>query len=256
MTANALTILGCSSGDPQPGRATSGYLLQTGESLSLLDCGSGIVANFLKRGFDPLKLDGIFISHSHSDHIADLTLMIQKIFLTRRENMLTLYLPNELTEPFESWLRAVYLIKERFAFELKLIGYGPGMVFTGAFSLSAIANSHFAGAADIVKQLGLPNKLQSFSFSIQTNTSSLLYSADLGSFDDINDEIESHAHVIVECTHINLNNFFETATRLPNTQFVLTHLGSKEEIVSLRSRVEHSGCKNVRLAEEGMRIEL
>ncbi|RME28294.1 MAG: MBL fold metallo-hydrolase, partial [Candidatus Zixiibacteriota bacterium] len=252
----SLTILGCSSGDPQPGRATSGYLVQTGESLSLLDCGSGIVASFLKHGFDPLKLDRIFISHAHSDHLADLTLMIQKIYLTRRANPLTVYLPQELLEPFRGWLRTVYLFTEKFSFELKTVGYTDGMVYVGDFHLNAIANSHLAPAKETILELGLANRMQCFSFSLDFGDNRLLYSADLGSFDDISREIDSHSHLIVESTHIDLDEFFATAARFPATQFVLTHLGTEKAIAFLQQRIEAGGSANIRLAAEGMRIPL
>ena len=256
MSGPSLTILGCSSGDVQPGRATSGYLLQAGESLSLFDCGSGVVSSFLEHGFDPLKLERIFISHAHSDHLADLTLMIQKIYLTRRENPLTVYVPSELVAPLENWLRAVYLLKERFPFDLTISGFSGGLIYAGSFQVFALPNSHLNKLEPVVRELGLPNRLQSFSFSIDTGRTRLLYSADLGSFEDIRRELDSHTCFLVEATHVDLHAVLGAATRYPESTFVLTHLGTETEIAAIQATLTCAGCLNVRLAKEGMRIEL
>lgn len=66
-----LTVLGCRAGMPVDGQASSGYLLETGTSRLLLDCGPGI-ATALSSVSRPADLDAIVISHFHSDHCYDL----------------------------------------------------------------------------------------------------------------------------------------------------------------------------------------
>lgn len=66
-----LTVLGCWGAYPNPGDATSGYLLQTDKHNYLLDCGSGVLANLFKH-IDKAELDAVFISHFHHDHSCDL----------------------------------------------------------------------------------------------------------------------------------------------------------------------------------------
>jgi ribonuclease BN (tRNA processing enzyme) len=64
-------VLGASGTYPQPGRATSGYLLRVGEYTVWMDCGTGTFAN-LQRHTDFRDLSGIVISHMHLDHILDM----------------------------------------------------------------------------------------------------------------------------------------------------------------------------------------
>ena len=142
MSSNSLTILGSSSGMPNPNRACSGYLLQTGESLSLIDCGGGVTSSFLRCGFDPLKLDRIFISHTHSDHVAELSLFIQMLHVMQANRKITLYLPDEFVDPFNAYLTAVYIIKDHMKVQFEVNGYSDGFLFDEAFKLRAIANSH------------------------------------------------------------------------------------------------------------------
>ena len=75
-----LTVLGCRSGMPAGGAASSGYLLETASSRVLLDCGPG-VATALGARTDPAALDAVVISHFHSDHCYDL-LPVGKSLLT------------------------------------------------------------------------------------------------------------------------------------------------------------------------------
>ncbi|HEX3589838.1 MAG TPA: MBL fold metallo-hydrolase [Pseudonocardiaceae bacterium] len=75
-----LTILGCRSGMPADGQASSGYLVTSGTTQLLLDCGPG-VATALSAVADPHTLNAIVITHVHLDHCYDL-LPIGKTLLT------------------------------------------------------------------------------------------------------------------------------------------------------------------------------
>jgi len=78
-----LTVLGCRSGMPAEGQASSGYLVETdGGSRLLLDCGPGIATAFSALG-PTVVPDGVVISHLHSDHCYDL-LPLGKALLYRR----------------------------------------------------------------------------------------------------------------------------------------------------------------------------
>ena len=75
-----LTILGCRSGMPADGQASSGYLVTAGSTRILLDCGPG-VALALSGVTRPDTLAAIVITHVHLDHCYDL-LPIGKTLLT------------------------------------------------------------------------------------------------------------------------------------------------------------------------------
>ncbi|MCX4091541.1 MBL fold metallo-hydrolase [Nocardia sp. alder85J] len=66
-----ITVLGCRAGVPAQGQPSSGYLVDTGDSRILLDCGPGI-ATSLSAVMDPADLDAVVISHTHIDHVYDL----------------------------------------------------------------------------------------------------------------------------------------------------------------------------------------
>jgi ribonuclease BN (tRNA processing enzyme) len=66
-----ITIIGCLGAYPLPDGATSGYLIEDGDTKVLLECGSGVLSK-LQQLIPLSKLDGVVISHYHPDHCADL----------------------------------------------------------------------------------------------------------------------------------------------------------------------------------------
>ncbi len=65
-----LTVLGFMGGYPANGNGTSSYLLTSGEYHLLIDCGSAALLS-LEEVMDPLKLNGVILTHYHHDHTAD-----------------------------------------------------------------------------------------------------------------------------------------------------------------------------------------
>lgn len=67
-----LTTLGTSAaGVPRAGDAGSGHLLEHGGTRLLVDVGGGVLGELVKHA--PLEsVSGVFVSHVHQDHVADL----------------------------------------------------------------------------------------------------------------------------------------------------------------------------------------
>jgi ribonuclease BN (tRNA processing enzyme) len=65
-----LEVLGFSPPYPNPGAATSGYVVHVGDARLLVDCGHGVGGRI--AALDPTGLDGVVISHMHPDHFFDL----------------------------------------------------------------------------------------------------------------------------------------------------------------------------------------
>ncbi len=64
-------VLGATGSQPGRGRACSGYLVTSGDTTILVDCGFG-VATALTGLMDPADLDAIIVTHRHLDHAIDL----------------------------------------------------------------------------------------------------------------------------------------------------------------------------------------
>lgn len=77
-----VTVLGCRAAMPADGQASSAYLVSTDSTQLLLDCGPGALTA-LSAVTTPTALDGIVISHLHTDHCYDLLPLGKAVLMAR-----------------------------------------------------------------------------------------------------------------------------------------------------------------------------
>ena len=70
----SVTVLGCAGSYPGPGDACSGYLVRSERTTTVVDLGSGTLAN-LQRHVAIADVDVVVLTHEHPDHWQDLTLL-------------------------------------------------------------------------------------------------------------------------------------------------------------------------------------
>ena len=72
-----LVLLG-TAGAPMPvaGRGGIASALVVGERVFVIDCGRGAPSAFVDAGLDFRRLDAVFVTHQHADHIGDLPGML------------------------------------------------------------------------------------------------------------------------------------------------------------------------------------
>lgn len=73
-----LRLLGVSGPFPDSRGATSGYLLEAGDSLFQFDLGSGVLSS-LTALTAPESLTALFVSHWHFDHTADIPVLMYRL---------------------------------------------------------------------------------------------------------------------------------------------------------------------------------
>lgn len=104
-----LTFLGTSAGVPTRTRNVTAILLHhqhpTQPGLWLFDCGEGTQHQMLKTTLHPGKIDRIFISHLHGDHLFGLPGLLCSRSMAGNMNPVTLYGPKGLREFVETALR-------------------------------------------------------------------------------------------------------------------------------------------------------
>jgi ribonuclease Z len=88
-----LTILGSSSALPTSERYPSAHVLNAHERLFLIDCGEGTQMQLRKNRIRFAKINHIFISHLHGDHIFGLYGLLSTFSLMGRKSPLNLYAP-------------------------------------------------------------------------------------------------------------------------------------------------------------------
>lgn len=93
-----LTILGSSAAIPAHGRHLSAQVLQAGGELFLIDCGEGTQIQLMDYKIKFSKINHIFISHLHGDHIFGLMGLIMTYDLMGRTAPLHIYSPKGLED--------------------------------------------------------------------------------------------------------------------------------------------------------------
>jgi ribonuclease Z len=103
----SLTILGSSSALPTSKRFTSAHLLNVDERLYLIDCGEGVQMQLRRFKIRFGKINHIFISHVHGDHILGLFGLLSSFNLLGRKEPLHIFSHHDLQKiisPNLQWL--------------------------------------------------------------------------------------------------------------------------------------------------------
>ena len=104
-----LTFLGTSAGVPTRTRNMTSIILNlqqpTRAEMWLFDCGEGTQHQFLRTPYHPGKLNKIFITHLHGDHLFGLPGLLCSRSMQGNSLPLTLYGPKGLKEFVETALR-------------------------------------------------------------------------------------------------------------------------------------------------------
>jgi ribonuclease Z len=96
-----LNILGSNAATPTHGRHLSAQVLTIGSDVFLIDCGEGTQFQMLKFKVKRHKINHIFISHLHGDHIFGLIGLLMTYDLSGRTKPLHIYSPAGLQAMIE-----------------------------------------------------------------------------------------------------------------------------------------------------------
>jgi ribonuclease Z len=94
----SVTILGSSSALPTSERFPTAHLLNANERFFLIDCGEGTQIQLRKYRIRLGKINHIFISHLHGDHIFGIFGLISSLNLIGREATLHIFGPDQIEE--------------------------------------------------------------------------------------------------------------------------------------------------------------
>ncbi len=112
-----ITLLGTGGPRPDPARQGSSLVVETGDEWLLFDCGRGAVTQLARAGAPLEKLNPVFITHHHFDHISDLGDVILSTWLQGRPGALRVYGPAGTAEIVTALIDRVYAKDIRFRAE-------------------------------------------------------------------------------------------------------------------------------------------
>lgn len=93
-----LTILGCYAATPRTLTNPTAQVLEMRNRMYLIDCGEGTQVQLRKHKIKFAKINQVFISHLHGDHVYGLIGLISTFALLGRKNDLTIFGPKGIKE--------------------------------------------------------------------------------------------------------------------------------------------------------------
>lgn len=93
--------LGTASALPTANRYPSAHILTVRERLFLIDCGEGAQMQMRKAGVSIARIDNIFISHMHGDHLFGLFGLLSTLAMMGRTSPLYVYAPYRMSVVLE-----------------------------------------------------------------------------------------------------------------------------------------------------------
>ncbi len=250
----------CSGTEPMPDRKHTSVVIETGERLYWFDAGEGCSHTAHLMGLDLLSVCRVVISHTHMDHVGGLGNLfwnIRKLTTVgdkrpTRFDDIELYIPN-----LETWegIRMVLSNSEGgFASKFRIVpnSVEDGMLFDdGVMRVTAFHNHHLRHNED--------EPWRSFTYRIECEGRTLVYSGDLGKYSDMDEAIgEGCDAAIVETGHFGIDDVYNYMEQKKVDHVFFNHNG--REVLRSREaalqKLDEKFGDRATLCEDGMTVEL
>jgi ribonuclease BN (tRNA processing enzyme) len=178
-----LTVLGCSPALPNPGSASTGYLLTSGLTRLLVDCGHGVCGQ-LRAAIEVPNLSAIVITHMHPDHYFDLVPLAYAYYFGKLP-AIPLHLPPGGRAVLDALASAAGIPSTFFPSLFEIEEYDPaGSLRIEPLSLAFAPIKHY---------------IPGYAIRFQEGDSSLIFTADTARFDPVIELARNATAGLFEC---------------------------------------------------------
>lgn len=220
-----IVLLGTADGLANPKRNHAALLARLDGKTILLDAGQPCSQTLKRLGIGLDELDGIVITHTHTDHVGGLPMLLQSAWLEGRQRALPIWLPPQAIRPLRIWLRACYLFSSRLGFVVRWLPI-RGPIRIGTVRICAIRNSHLDETRARFGKRYPDVGYDAFSLVVESRHSRFAYSSDIGAVADLEPLCRKPLGLLItELAHIEAGELGEFLRTRPIGRVVLTHVG-------------------------------
>ena len=255
--SDSVTFLGTSDGLPSPDRNHASLLLRLAGQTILVDCGEPCSHTLKRMRVEFNSIDAVFVSHTHSDHVGGLPMLLQSMWLEGRTRPLPLWTPHRAIRPLHDWLHACYLFEPLFKFRINWRAISPQKVGrVGNVKFCAHRTTHLdetrARFAKKFSRVGF----DAFSFVFEAGRNRIGYSADIGKPRDLTPLCTKPLGLlVVELAHFHPDDLIEFLRGRDVEYVAITHMGR-----AVRARLREVRARftklRVRFVRDGDTIRL
>ena len=251
-----LIFIGTSSGRTSLNSSHSSMLFKINSKKILIDSGDGISKALLKQNIHTNSITDIIYSHYHSDHLAGLPSLLTQMVIQNRSEPLFIYTHTNLVNPLKSFLSISFLFLEKLKFSVQIIGFDfkTTTKITNDFNFIPKQNSHILNKHNIITK---EVEFISSSFLFQIGTKNIVYTSDVGHFNDLY-LFQDHKHdiFITETTHVSVSKIESAATILSPSRTYLTHIDDQVKLNEWYHQLTKERKGMFIIAEDGMSVNL
>lgn len=135
-----ITFLGTSGSTPTKSRSMPSVAIEYEGKLLLFDCGEAAQRQAMIYDINISKLEAVFITHTHGDHIIGIAGLIRTLALNKRSRPLLIFVPRGGEDAIRKLLD---FDKAIIGYETRVVGIRAGKVYSdGNYTVSAFRLNH------------------------------------------------------------------------------------------------------------------
>jgi len=124
-----VVMLGTSGSTPTKARGMPAVAVVYEGSVYLFDCGEGTQMKMMKYGINMSKIEAIFITHAHGDHILGIAGLVRTLALNKRTTPLTIFVPKGYEKTIQT---LISFDRALISYPIEVKGVTSGTVYKGA----------------------------------------------------------------------------------------------------------------------------